>query len=147
MGLTTQECRAIVLELAHHTQSQGRPFRPIVTSLSLQRTLCGAKVSTSVVAAQTVPPGDQPGGTAPTPPTSTSSPGYCNSQLPSDTVLDRFLWTINFLVQNGFYVVLDNQFNFDQTAINNQAQWLQRVSSLLPTIYLIASAVLIRSSV
>jgi hypothetical protein len=91
---------------------------------------CCKQVSTSVVVAQTVPPGAQPDGTPPSPPPSSSNPGYCNSDLPSNSVLERFMWTVNYFVQNGFYVILDNQFNLDQTAINNQEQWLQRVSPL-----------------
>lgn len=38
------------------------------------------------------------------------------------------MWSVDFFVQNGFYVILDNQFNKDQTAITNTPQWLQRVS-------------------
>ena len=59
-----------------------------------------------------------------TPPT---VPGVCNSYLPDDTILNRFLFVINFFAQNNFYIILDNQFNLDQTAINNEQQWLQRV--------------------
>ena len=55
-----------------------------------------------------------------------TAPGLCNAYLPGDTTLARFLWVVNYLAQNGFYVVLDNQFNLDQTALKDPAQWLQR---------------------
>lgn len=90
------------------------------------------QVSSSVVMAQTVPPGTQAGAQPPVPPAPSSTPGFCNSALPADSVLNRFMWTVAYFVQNGFYVILDNQFNKDQTAITNTAQWLQRVSCPSP---------------
>ena len=81
-----------------------------------------------MITASTVAPGANPTVSPPaqtyTPPT---VPGVCNSYLPEDTILNRFLFVINFFAQNNFYIILDNQFNLDQTAINNEQQWLQRV--------------------
>ena len=58
-------------------------------------------------------------------------PGVCNAYLPEDTTLDRFMWVINYFAQQGFYIILDNQFNLDQTATANTPLWLTRVSSQL----------------
>ncbi len=60
-----------------------------------------------------------------------SVPGVCNAYLPEDTTLDRFLWVVNYLTQQGFYIILDNQFNLDQTATSNTGLWLSRVCSVL----------------
>ena len=57
-------------------------------------------------------------------------PGVCNAYLPEDTTLDRFLWVVNYLTQQGFYIILDNQFNLDQTATSNTGLWLSRVCSI-----------------
>jgi hypothetical protein len=38
---------------------------------------------------------------------------------------------IRFLAANGFYVVLDNQFNLDNTAQSNPSQWLSWWQQLL----------------
>jgi hypothetical protein len=63
-----------------------------------------------------------------------SVPGTCNAYLPQDTTLNRFMWVVNYFAQQGFYLILDNQFNLDQTATKNTSQWLSRVCrSLLAT--------------
>ena len=51
----------------------------------------------------------------------------CNAYLPGDTTLNRFMWVVNYFAQQGFYLILDNQFNLDQTATQNNQQWLDRV--------------------
>ena len=56
-------------------------------------------------------------------------PGVCNAYLPEDTTLDRFMWVVNYFAQQGFYIILDNHFNLDQTATTNTPLWLSRVSS------------------
>ena len=33
--------------------------------------------------------------------------GLCNSDLPRDSVLTRFLWTVNYFVSQGLYVNID----------------------------------------
>lgn len=60
----------------------------------------------------------------PSPPTGGSA-GICNSYVPSDSTFNRFMYVIQFLARNGFYLLLDNQFNFDTTAITNQNAWIQ----------------------
>ena len=57
-----------------------------------------------------------------------SVPGVCNAYLPEDTTLNRFMWVVNYFAQQGFYIILDNQFNLDQTATQNTQLWLYRVS-------------------
>lgn len=59
-----------------------------------------------------------------------SVPGVCNAYLPEDTTLDRFMWVVNYFAQQGFYIILDNQFNLDQTATSNTQLWLSRVHSI-----------------
>lgn len=59
-----------------------------------------------------------------------TAPGLCNAYLPDSTTLARFLWVVDYFARNGFYVVLDNQFNLDQTVLKDQAQWLQRARGL-----------------
>ena len=55
-------------------------------------------------------------------------PGVCNAYLPEDSTLSRFMWTVNYLAEQGFYLILDNQFNLDQTATQSPQLWLSRVS-------------------
>ena len=57
-----------------------------------------------------------------------SVPGVCNAYLPEDTTLNRFMWVVNYFAQQGFYIILDNQFNLDQTATQNTQLWLSWVS-------------------
>lgn len=56
-----------------------------------------------------------------------SVPGTCNAYLPEDTTLNRFMWVVDYFAQQGFYIILDNQFNLDQTATQNTQTWLNRV--------------------
>ena len=37
----------------------------------------------------------------------------------------RFLFMVNFLARNGFYVLIDNHLNSDTTAKDNVPLWLQ----------------------
>ena len=45
----------------------------------------------------------------------TVTPGTCNSYLPNDSVLDRFLYVVDFLATNDLYVVLSNNVTVDNT--------------------------------
>ena len=56
--------------------------------------------------------------------------GTCNSYMPQQNTFDRFLWTVDYLARNGFYVMLDNQFNLDQTATQQPQLWVQRWTDL-----------------
>lgn len=39
-------------------------------------------------------------------PPSGGTVGICNSYLPSDTTFNRFMYTVQFLARNGFYLLL-----------------------------------------
>ncbi len=93
----------------------------------LARARGAAQVPSEVVVADTTPPGLAPLTAAPAwAAPAAAAPGLCNAYLPDDSTLSRFLWTVDHLAQNGFYIVLDNQFNLDQTVLKDQALWLQR---------------------
>ncbi len=86
-----------------------------------------------MVVADTTPPGLAPLTAAPAwAAPAAAAPGLCNAYLPDDSTLSRFLWTVDHLAHNGFYIVLDNQFNLDQTVLKDQALWLQRARRPAP---------------
>lgn len=39
-------------------------------------------------------------------PPSGGTAGICNSYVPSDTTFDRFMYIVQFLAHNGFYLLL-----------------------------------------
>ena len=41
---------------------------------------------------------------------------------------------VKLLTHNGFYVLLDNQFNLDTTVLDNQNQWLSDWVTLLKAV-------------
>ncbi|EIE18857.1 hypothetical protein COCSUDRAFT_59785 [Coccomyxa subellipsoidea C-169] len=91
-----------------------------------------AQVSSDVVVADTTPPGTTPSRSPPqwsTPPASV--PGVCNAYLPEDSTLNRFMWTVDYFASQGFYIILDNQFNLDQTATQDTQKWLNRWLDLM----------------
>lgn len=45
----------------------------------------------------------------------TAIPGTCNSYLPNDSLLNRFLYVVDFLATNELYVVLSNNVIADNT--------------------------------
>ncbi len=51
--------------------------------------------------------------------------GICNSYLPEDSTFNRFIYVVQFLARNNFYLLLDNQFNFDTTAVTDTQGWLE----------------------
>ncbi len=60
--------------------------------------------------------------------------GVCSANLPSDSVLNRFLYVIRFFAQNGFYVLVDNHLNMDPTAIQDPTGWAQDWGKLATSI-------------
>jgi hypothetical protein len=78
----------------------------------------------------TTPPGGGGGASPPLTLPSLHSPpprraGWCNDWVPPfEALLDRFLWVIDFFTANGFYVVLDNQFNYDKSAMEDPGLWV-----------------------
>ncbi len=49
--------------------------------------------------------------------------GTCNALVPNNSGYNRFLWSVKFLVDNGFLVLIDNHLNLDSTAVDNPTQW------------------------
>ena len=60
--------------------------------------------------------------------------GVCNDYLPNDTVLNRFLWVVQYFARNGMYVIIDNHVNLDPTVIEDPAQWVKYWSQLMTSI-------------
>lgn len=58
----------------------------------------------------------------------------CNNYLPNDTTFNRFVWVVNYLAQNGFYVLLDNHLREDQTAIENPQEWVDQWVKLVQAV-------------
>lgn len=80
-------------------------------------TIVMATTDPSVNAASAIPPSPK----SPAPVLS----GVCNSYLPSDTILNRYLYVVRYYAQNGFYVLIDNHLNVDPTAVNDPTLWVQ----------------------
>ncbi|BDA45059.1 hypothetical protein COCOBI_06-5390 [Coccomyxa sp. Obi] len=57
--------------------------------------------------------------------------GICNELLPNDSVFTRLLYVIRAMVDNGFFVLLDNHLNLDSTATDNPDQWRQMWKQLM----------------
>lgn len=43
--------------------------------------------------------------------------GTCNPWLPNSSVLDRFLFVINYLARNGFYIVVVHQTSYEPITV------------------------------
>lgn len=75
------------------------------------------------------------GYTGPTPePLLTSSPGICNSYLPNDNTLDRFLFVLRTMAQSSMYIIIDNHLNLDTTLTDNPTLWVQQWQQLAKSI-------------
>ncbi|KAK9803427.1 hypothetical protein WJX72_011774 [[Myrmecia] bisecta] len=85
------------------------------------------QVSPSAISASVVKPGANTNGVAAPQPAyaARQAPGICNAYLPNDSTFNRLIWVVNYLANNGFYVLLDNQFNVEQTATDNPDEWVQ----------------------
>lgn len=64
-------------------------------------------------------------------PANPSPPGTCNYYLPDDSVLSRFIYTVRFFAQNGFYVLLDDQSQGDPTVLNDIPTWIYYWTNLM----------------
>lgn len=53
--------------------------------------------------------------------------GWCNDYVPDESTIHRLLWAVNFLVENGFYVVLDYQYNYDRSVTDDTGLWVAQV--------------------
>lgn len=63
----------------------------------------------------------------------TSGQFYVNQYLPANTVMDRFMYVINFFAKNGFYVLIDNHTE-DNSIITNQTTWIANWTRLATSI-------------
>ncbi len=60
--------------------------------------------------------------------------GVCSDYLDVGTTFNRLVYVVKLLTHNGFYVLLDNQFNLDTTVLDNQNQWLSDWVTLLKAV-------------
>ena len=60
--------------------------------------------------------------------------GVCSGYLDVGTTFNRLVYVVRLLTHNGFYVLLDNQFNLDTSVLDNQNQWLSDWTTLLRAI-------------
>ena len=60
--------------------------------------------------------------------------GVCSDYLDVGTTFNRLVYVVKLLTHNGFYVLLDNQFNLDTTVLDNQSQWLSDWVTLLKAV-------------
>lgn len=102
-----------------------------------QTQTCSAVTNSAILSSVTIPgktdiPANQPIPQLSNP--APQTPGVCNDYVPSDTVVNRFAYVVSFLANNGFYVLLDNQFNLDTTVLDNYQQWLKWWPSLVATV-------------
>lgn len=65
---------------------------------------------------------------------SSDGAGQCNTDIATGTPLQRYQFIVGFLAGNGFYVVLENSFAADMTAVDNPQAWVQSWSQLVSTI-------------
>jgi aryl-phospho-beta-D-glucosidase BglC (GH1 family) len=61
----------------------------------------------------------------------------CNSYLPNDSTLQRFLWTVKFYADNGFKVLIDDHYE-DHTVKIDPNLWITRWTTLVQ--YLVQDA-------
>lgn len=92
-----------------------------------QTQTCSAVTTQAILSSVTYPgktdiPADQPIPQQASP--AAQTPGVCNDYVPSDTTIDRFVWVVQYLTANNFYVLLDNQLNLDTTVLDNYQQWI-----------------------
>ena len=119
-------------------------------------TACAGAPASAVVVATTAPVGTPAAGGYTSSPSPSTAPGpgagslasqglggACNAAVPGPggtaptgtggypaTTLDRFLWTVGYFASQGFYVMLDNQFNLDTTVLHDSGLWLARWTHL-----------------
>ena len=87
--------------------------------------------SQAALAASITAPGQTPGVAYELPVTPIRQTGRCNDYVPSDSTLNRFVWLVQFLAHNGFYVVLTNDLHNDNTALASPAAWMGAWATLV----------------
>ena len=63
--------------------------------------------------------------------------GNCNAKVPNTSNFQRYLWVIQQIVDNGFYVLIDNHLAEDMTAVNNPSLWIEYYLELINGISLL----------
>ncbi|KAK9836719.1 hypothetical protein WJX74_006621 [Apatococcus lobatus] len=61
-------------------------------------------------------------------------PGICNGYLPADSTLSRLIFVVDFLTNNGFYVVLSNNLETDKSVLRSPETWVQNWASTFSAI-------------
>ncbi|CAL5227268.1 g10199 [Coccomyxa viridis] len=112
-------------------------FQVLLNTAPISFTASCTPVTTTQVGQSVIPPGTTLPPTATPPqqraPTSGTS-GICNANMPNDSVYARFLYVIKVLVDNGFYVLIDNHLNLDSTAVDNPIGWVTYWANLMASI-------------
>ena len=57
--------------------------------------------------------------------------GTCNANVPNDSNYHRFLYVVQKMVDEGFYVLIDNHLSLDNTATTNSTLWIDYYKNLL----------------
>eukprot|EP00890_Picochlorum_soloecismus_P002424 jgi/Picsp_1/3182/NSC_06022-R1_glycoside hydrolase len=66
----------------------------------------------------------------------------CNGYLPNNSTRDRFIWVVNFLAKNGFYVMISDHLKQDRgMAVEDAETWAQEWASLVSDLSLSDPAV------
>jgi hypothetical protein len=51
-------------------------------------------------------------------------PGTCNAYIPGGQTIDRYLWTVQWLIANGFYVLIDSHPMGQETTSYNAKEFI-----------------------
>lgn len=102
-------------------------------------TKCGPLPTFAAIASSVIDPAvAMPAGSSNAFPSPVSWPDHgnnstCNSYLPHDTTINRFVWSVQYLARNGFFVIIDNHFE-DPTVETDpdlwREQWVDIVSRI-----------------
>ncbi|CAL5222763.1 g5175 [Coccomyxa viridis] len=112
-------------------------FQVLLNTSPISFTASCTPVTATQIAQSVIPPGTNLPPTA-IPPAqlapSNSSSGTCNADMPNTSVYTRFLYVVKVLVDNGFYVLIDNHLNTDSTAVDNPTGWVTYWANLMASI-------------
>ncbi len=56
----------------------------------------------------------------------------CNEYLPSDSTINRFVWVVQYLARNGFYVIIDD--HTEDATVNDKSKWVSTWSDIVTRI-------------
>ncbi|CAL5222764.1 g5176 [Coccomyxa viridis] len=112
-------------------------FQVLLNTAPISFTASCTAVTQTQVGQSVIPPGTTlpPNATPPQQPAPTGgNAGTCNANMPNNSVYTRFLYVIKVLVDNGFYVLIDNHLNTDSTAVDNPTGWVTYWANLMAAI-------------